>query len=140
MLQKIEPVILSSAASVAKYFKTVFEMVGEEDKHKERMYVAGLNNKNTLLYIDLVSIGTVNQTTIYTREIFRQAIMKNASNIIICHNHQSGNQSPSRDDIVVTKKVIEVGKIINVVMLDHIILSGVNDEYLSFSEEGLLEI
>jgi len=138
MLQKItsQTVILSSPEKVVNLFREVFAMSGEEDKHKEKMYVLGINSTNTLLYIDLVSIGTINKAAIYPREVVRQAIIKNASAIIICHNHPGGGLTPSVDDVNITKKIKEICKIIDVLLLDHIILS--NTGYFSMKTENYL--
>jgi|ERR1700757_995518 len=103
---------------------------------KEYLYTIGLTRRNTIKYIDLVSIGCLTGTVAEPREIFRMAIHKAASSIILSHNHPSGNVEPSNVDIRLTKKIKESGRILNIELIDHIIFC--NEEFYSFANEGSL--
>lgn len=103
---------------------------------KEHFLVITLNGGHDIVKIHVVSVGTVNRTLIHPREVFTDAIKENASAIILCHNHPSGNAFPSDDDINTTKVLIEASKIIGISILDHIIIDC--DNYFSFMENKIL--
>ncbi|MEF9934598.1 MAG: DNA repair protein RadC [Clostridium sp.] len=103
---------------------------------KEHLKVALLNTKNHLIKVCDVSIGTLNSSIVHPREVFYEAIKNTANAIIIYHNHPSGDPSPSREDINITTRLKDAGKIMGIEVLDHIIIAG--SEYLSFKEKGLL--
>jgi DNA repair protein RadC len=103
---------------------------------KEYLYTIGLTRRNTIKYIDLVSVGCSTFTTGEPTEIFRMAIHRAANNIILAHNHPSGNLTPSDSDVKLTKKIKSCGEIINIKLLDHIIFA--NEGFYSFANEGYL--
>jgi DNA repair protein RadC len=107
------------------------------DLAQEAFCVLTLNTKNRVIKRHLVSLGTVNSTLVSVREFFRPAISDGASSVIAAHNHPSGDPSPSADDIRITKKLIEAGKIIEIPVIDHLIVG----DGLPFSlrESGLVE-
>jgi len=103
---------------------------------REHFRVLLLNTKNHVLKNCLVSIGALNSSLVHPREVFKQAIKNSAAAVILCHNHPSGDPSPSNEDIEITKRLIEAGKIIGIEVLDHIITgAGI---FLSLKELGLL--
>ena len=95
-----------------------------------------LNTKKEINFIREISKGTINMTIVHAREVFRAAISDNAHSIILLHNHPTGDPSPSKEDIGLTKNLIEASKIIGIDILDHIIIG--DNRYFSFLEEGLL--
>ncbi len=120
-------------------FKTPREAVGLvkglfEYADREMMVVVSLNAKNTPLAVEIVSVGTVNSCLVQIREIFKHAILDNAVNIICFHNHPSGIPEPSQEDIDVTKRLEEAGRLLGIGLLDHIIL-GEDGQYVSLQEE-----
>jgi DNA repair protein RadC len=125
------------AKDVARIINALLNARGEEDAHKEMMYCIGLTAKNTVLYVDLSGIGTVNYCNPPLREIFRLALIKNAVSVIISHNHPSGELSPSREDRLFTDEAVRAGKILSLPVLDHIII-GDKGEFVRFSDEGLV--
>ncbi len=127
---------VTESKEVHALLKSIYANRNEEDQHKEMAYVLGMDVKNRIQFIDLVSIGTINYAAPVIRECFRLALIRNSKNIILTHNHPSGDTSPSREDKTFTQKVIEAGKILEVTLLDHIIFS--NDSYYSFSDEGFI--
>ena len=108
----------------------------ETDLMKEIFYVIGLDIRNNIQYIEIVSIGTLTASLVHPRETFRIAIMKNTAQIIIAHNHPSGEVDPSEDDLKITKRLVDAGKLIGIEVLDHLIFTQLN--YLSFKEKHLL--
>ena len=94
-----------------------------------------LNTKSRLIGETDISKGTVNSAVISPRELFVEALQKDAVSIILLHNHPSGDPTPSREDILVTKRVFEAGRMIGVELLDHIIIG--NNCYSSMREQGI---
>ena len=103
---------------------------------KEHFLVITLNGGHDIIKIHVVSVGTVNRTIIHPREVFVDAIKENATSIILCHNHPSGNAFPSAEDIDTTKTLIEASEIVGITILDHIIIDC--EVYYSFMEHKLL--
>ncbi|MBL4650063.1 MAG: hypothetical protein JKY03_10055 [Aureispira sp.] len=107
------------------------------DQNREHFWVIGLESNNRILFIELVSLGTVNQALVKPMEVFSLALQKRAVKIIICHNHPSGGLKPSDADKDITDKLIQVGIIVNTPVLDHLIIS--TKSYLSFGDIGLFQ-
>ena len=93
-----------------------------------------MNNKKRIIKNKLLYIGTINQTLIHPRDIFKEAYLLSASAIICIHNHPSGNTAPSKEDIMMTKNLKEVGLIMGINVVDHIIIG--KNSYYSFFENG----
>ena len=103
---------------------------------QEHFRIMTLNTKKEINFIREISKGTINMTIVHSREVFRAAISDNAHSIILIHNHPTGDPSPSKEDIKLTKNLLEASKIIGIDILDHIIIG--DNKYFSFLEEGLL--
>lgn len=95
-----------------------------------------LNTKNVVISIKEVFKGSLNSSIVHPREIFSEALKKNAASIIICHNHPSGDPTPSKEDINITLRIKECGKIIGIELLDHIIIG--NKGYISLKEKSII--
>ncbi len=102
---------------------------------KEMFLTLHLDGKNKIIAMDLVSIGSLNQSIVHPREVFKTALLSNAAAIICVHQHPSGDPSPSSEDINITRRLQEAGEIMGIKILDHIIIG---ETYLSFVERGLL--
>lgn len=105
------------------------------EESEEYLYMACMNTKNKIIGVFEISHGTVNSSVFGVREILQKALLANAVNIIMMHNHPSGDPNPSREDVEVTKRLAEAGKLLGVQLLDHII---VGDSYCSLKEKGYL--
>lgn len=103
---------------------------------KEMFITLHLDGKNRIICMDLVSIGSLNQSIVHPREVFKTAFLSNAAALILIHQHPTGDPSPSSEDISITRRLKEAGDICGVKILDHIIIG--DGEYLSFVERGLL--
>ncbi|MFA7228626.1 MAG: DNA repair protein RadC [Melioribacteraceae bacterium] len=106
------------------------------DKVKEEFYIVCLNSANKVIRMELISVGHLNASLVHAREVFKAAIENNSAGIILLHNHPSGNPEPSTEDIVLTKKLIEAGKIMDIQVIDHLIIAG--DKYASFIEKHII--
>ncbi len=105
-----------------------------QNLEREHFVAITLNGASRVIQTRVISIGTINQSLVHPREVFRPAIADNAAGIIIAHNHPSNQREPSIEDKRVTKRLKEVGKLMGVELLDHVILT--ESGYYSFSEEG----
>lgn len=104
---------------------------------KERFVCAMLNTKNRVFKETVISDGTLSSSLVHPREVFRYAIKEAAASVLFIHNHPSGDPSPSRDDIDITKRLVSTGKIVGINVLDHIIISDGN--YQSLMEKGHIQ-
>jgi DNA repair protein RadC len=84
----------------------------------------------------VISVGSLNSSVVHSREVFKVAIESNSANIIVLHNHPSGNNEPSDEDISITKRLVEAGKILDINVFDHIIIAG--EKYTSFIDKKLM--
>jgi DNA repair protein RadC len=95
-----------------------------------------LNNKHRLLRRIRVTRGIANKSLVHPREVFREAIRENACAVVLAHNHPSGDPEPSLEDIRITNRLVDAGKIIGIQVLDHIILGS--ERHYSFADDGML--
>jgi len=129
--ENIEPnKLFNSPQLVFEYLK---EKIGKEKK--EHFIIICLDTRNNLI-VDDVSVGTLNASLVHPREVFKKAIINNSSHVIVAHNHPSGDPSPSEDDILTTKRLVESGKILGVAVIDHMIVTQNN--FVSLKERGLI--
>ena len=105
---------------------------------REHIVVMCLDTKQNINAINTISVGTLNTSLVHPREVFKPAILANSNSIIIFHNHPSGDPSPSRDDLDITKRLVEAGNILGIEVLDHLII-GDNGSYVSLKERGVIE-
>lgn len=103
---------------------------------KEYFKVMFLNTKNEIISYETISIGSLNASIVHPREVFNRAIRKSSASIILIHNHPSGNPTPSKEDINITKRLIESGEILGIEVLDHVIIGDGN--YYSLKENSLI--
>ena len=104
---------------------------------REKLIVACLDTKNQINSVSTVSVGSLNSSVVHPREVFKTAILSNAASIILFHNHPSQNVQPSQEDISITKRLVECGKIIGIDVLDHLILAS-DGSYTSLKDKGLM--
>ena len=113
-------------------------LVMEEMRHLDREHFRAilLNTKNQVITVDNVSVGTLNSSTVHPRELFRNAIKRSAAALILLHNHPSGDPAPSREDIDITGRLVQAGKIVGIEVLDHVIIG--DNKFTSLKAEGLI--
>lgn len=126
--------IVRSPDDGARAFREVFDVSAMT---KEHFLLATLNTKNEIIGMHVIHIGSVNASVVHPREVFQQALLNNASSIIVAHNHPSGDPTPSREDIEVTKRLAEAGKLIGIDCLDHLVI-GDENRFVSLKEKGYL--
>ncbi len=114
----------------------VAQLSDMRDLKKEHLVALYLNAKNQLVHKETISMGTLNANLVHPREVFEPALKYSAAQIIAAHNHPSGDPKPSEDDLEVTKRLTEAGKMMGIELMDHIIVS--KNSHFSFKEEKLL--
>ena len=122
---------IRSPEDIVRHFQFLFK-----DQVRERFIIFWLNSANRVTGFEVITEGVLNSSLVHPREVFRGAIVATAAAILLAHNHPSENQEPSREDMEVTKQIVEAGKIIGIPVHDHIIFAG--DTHTSFAERGLL--
>jgi DNA repair protein RadC len=127
----MEKEIVNSSTDVAKYLQTLLR-----DYKREVFAVLFLNRSNKINHFQIISEGGITGTVADPRIILKKALEEDAVNIILCHNHPSGNLKPSRADEDLTYKIKEAAKYFDIKVLDHIIVS--DDGYFSFADQGLI--
>jgi DNA repair protein RadC len=105
------------------------------DQEREHLKVVLLNTRHQVMSIRTVYVGSVHSAVVRVSELLRDAVRENCPNIILLHNHPSGDPSPSPDDIAMTKHVVEAGKLLNIDVLDHVVVA--RGGYVSLKERGL---
>ncbi|MEI6206061.1 MAG: JAB domain-containing protein [Desulfuromonadales bacterium] len=106
------------------------------DEVKEFFFTLHLDGKNRINCIDLVSVGSLNQSIVHPRDLFKTALLSSAAGIILIHNHPTGDSNPSNEDIAITRRLKEGSEILGINLLDHIIVG--RNEHCSFVQRGLL--
>jgi DNA repair protein RadC len=104
--------------------------------NQEHFVVLFLNTKNQIIHRQTIFIGSLNASIVHPREVFREAVKRSAASIIVAHNHPSGDPTPSQEDIHVTKRLAESGKMIGIELLDHLIIG--DRKFVSLKEKGYL--
>jgi len=105
-------------------------------ENKEKFIVVLLSTKNHVLATPTVSVGTLNASLVHPREVFREAINNSAAAIILVHNHPSGDPMPSQEDISLTTRMAEAGRLLDISVVDHVIIG--DGKYVSLKEKGIL--
>ena len=131
IIPSLNNITFNNSSVVYEYFKNKFK-----DKKQEYFYCIYLDNAKKIIKEKLLFIGTINYSIVHPREVFKEAYMLSASAIICVHNHPSNNLSPSANDIEITKRLIEIGSILDIKIVDHLIIGS--NSYFSFLENDLI--
>jgi len=117
--------------------KDVWEELKDVRNHKKEHFITlYLDSRNQEMKREIISIGSLNANVVHPREVFEPAVRNYAAHIIVAHNHPSGEPDPSKDDIEITRRLVEAGKILGIEVLDHIIVA--RNGFMSFKEKGLM--
>jgi len=125
----INQIKIIDSSSVFEYYKNILG-----DKKQEHFYCVYLDTKHNIIKDKLLFVGTINESLVHPREIFKEAYILSASGIICIHNHPSGNVTPSKNDIIITEQLKQVGNILGIAVVDHLIIG--KNEYYSFMDNG----
>jgi DNA repair protein RadC len=128
--ERVKKNAITKPEEIVKYIKTEIE-----DYSKEHFFVVSFDVRNRIIGIDKTSKGTLSASLVHPRETFESAIRRHAAQIIVAHNHPSGDAEPSEDDIRITKRLYEAGKIMGIELLDHIVIT--KDGYCSLKDKNV---
>ena len=125
---------VSSPSGVRDYLEQIFKLSIQAE---EVAVILVLDSKNNVIGAFEVSRGSLNTSTVHPREVFKRAFLLNGSSIILAHNHPSGDVTPSKEDINITRRLVDGGKLLGVELLDHVIV-GEDGDFMSFKQDELL--
>ena len=128
---KLSGVILNNSLKIYEYFK---DLVG--NKKQEYFYTVYVDTKGRYIDKKCLFVGTINNSIVHPREIFKEAYLLSANGIICIHNHPSGDPTPSKEDVVITRKIKEIAMIHGIRLVDHLIVGA--NSYYSFYEDNKL--
>lgn len=113
-------------------------LVMEEMRFLDREYFRCilLTTKNQVIRVETVSVGSLNSSIVHPREVFKTPLKCSAAAVVLVHNHPSGDPTPSKEDLDVTKRLVECGKLLGIEVLDHVVVG--DQRYVSFKEQGLI--
>jgi DNA repair protein RadC len=117
--------------------RKLIENQGQPDR--EQFCVILLNSKNEIIGLNIVSTGNLSSAPVHPREVLKPAILSNSAAMILCHNHPSGDLSPSPEDIAITKVIVQASKIMGIQVHEHLIISMHDDRYFSFADHGIIK-
>ena len=117
-------------------YRAITAITNVEEEAQEVLGILILNTKHKIVAVHEISRGTLNASMVHPREVFKPAVLHNAAAIICFHNHPSGDPTPSREDVEITKRLVEAGKIMAIEVLDHLIVG--DERYVSLKERGVM--
>jgi DNA repair protein RadC len=135
-LTKAQKIKLLNSADMYNIMQQVLLREHKIDRNKEHFWTIGLDNANRILYIELVSLGTTTSAPVEPMQIFRVAVQKAALQMILVHNHPTGETKHSEADLNITDRLVQVGNILGIKVIDHLIIS--EKTFNSFADTGLL--
>jgi DNA repair protein RadC len=136
-LAKHDKRYIESTDDVYSIMQRVLLRENKIDQEKEHLWIIGMNQRGYILYIELIALGSYKAVNIEPMNVFRVAVMKNASRVILVHNHPSGSLIPSEEDKDITDRLIQVARILNIELTDHLIITP--RSYISFRTTRLME-
>lgn len=131
-LESFNSVEKPKISSPEDVYRRLFPRMREQKK--EMFIELCLDTKNQILKEEVISVGSLNANVVHPREVFKLALTESAAHIIVAHNHPSGDPAPSREDIEITKKLVETGNIMGIIVLDHVIIG--DGRHFSMKEAG----
>lgn len=135
-LTETEKIRILNSEDIYSVMQKILMRENKIERNKEHFWIIGLAQNSRILYIELISIGTINSTPVEPMEVFSIALQKRTVKVILVHNHPSGSVRPSEEDKDITDRLIQVGNIINIQVIDHLIIT--DKTYNSFSDTGLM--
>lgn len=135
-LGKHDKKYIEGTDDVFSIMQRILKRENKIDRDKEHFWIIGMNQAGFILYIELIALGTVRSVPIEPMNVFRVAVMKNATRVIAVHNHPAGTLAPSDADKEITDRLIQVGRILNIALVDHLIITPEN--YISFRHIKLM--
>ncbi len=137
-LKEHQKQIYYSSKAIFELMKEILLRRNKIDRGRENFWVVYLNGYEKVIGVELVSMGTYNETLVNAKEVFCGPLIKRACKIVLVHNHPGGRLFPSVSDIDVTDQLIQVGRLVDIFVVDHVIIS--EDGFYSFKDGGLISL
>lgn len=134
---RYESIRKSQIRSPKEIYNILTDVLELQDESIEKFGIINLDVKNRINGIHMLSTGVLDATLVHPREVFKAAMLNNSSSIILFHNHPSGDPTPSSEDVKMTKRLKEVGELIGITVIDHIIVGDFR--YISLKEIGMMD-
>jgi len=128
---------VNNSAQAQSILRKLIETQGQQDR--ENFCVVLLSAKNEIIGLNFCAIGGLSSATIHPREVLKPAILANSAALILCHNHPSGDPTPSPEDMEITTRIIQAANIMGITVHEHLIISMHDDRYYSFADNGLIK-
>lgn len=135
-LTRAQKIPVRKPGDIFKILRQILRAEEKPDQDKEHFWTVGLEISHVIKYIELVSLGSADKSIAEPKEVFRIAVMRNVPRIILAHNHPGGTLKPSPEDLRISKKLSESGRILGIEVLDHLIITP--RTFLSFADKGIL--
>ena len=135
-LTKEQKIKILNSTDISEIMKKILFRENKIGRKKEYFWVVGLATNSRIMYIELVSLGSLSKAVVDPMEVYSLAVQKKSPQIILIHNHLSGELRPSKEDKKLTRELVQGGKLLNITVLDHLIIS--EEDFLSFAYEGIL--
>jgi DNA repair protein RadC len=136
-LTEVEKIRVLNSEDIYSVMQRVLMRENKIERNKEHFWIIGLAQNNRILYIELISLGTINKTLVEPMEVFSIALQKRSVKVLLIHNHPSGAVKASEEDKDITDRLIQVGNIIKIKVMDHLIIT--EKKYNSFRDTGLMD-
>jgi DNA repair protein RadC len=128
---------LNNSKQAQHLIQKLIETQGQPDR--EQFCIILLNARNAIIGLNIVSTGDLTSAQVHPREVLKPAILANSCAMILCHNHPSGDLSPSQEDIAITKRIVQASKIMGILVHEHLIISMEDERYYSFADNGIIK-
>jgi DNA repair protein RadC len=135
-LTEIEKIRVLNSEDIYSVMQRILMRENKIERNKEHFWIIGLATNNRILYIELISLGTISSTPVQPMEVFSIALQKRTVKIVLVHNHPAGSMRPSEEDKDITDRLIQVGLFLNIPVIDHLIIN--EKTYYSFNDSNLL--
>jgi len=132
-----ERITVANSDDLAEIMQKILLRENKLSRKQEHFWAVGLANNNKIEFIELISLGSINRVAVNGFEVFSLASARKTPNVILVHNHPSGELEPSEEDKTLTENLVKSGEILHVKVLDHLVIS--ETEYFSFNKEGLIK-
>jgi DNA repair protein RadC len=136
-LTKTQRILVDSSNDLARIMQQILLRENKVSRQREHFWTIGLSAKFSLLYVELVSLGT--KTSVEPMEVFRLALQKDAQYLYLCHNNPKPDLAPPKEYFTQTDRLIQVGKIVGITVHDHLVINANTNDYLSFADVGHME-
>ena len=127
---------VTSPEAVAKILQDLLKSEDSIDQDKEHFWVLHLDSRLRIKFVELISLGTLNTSLVHPREVYTRAVSERSAQILVAHNHPSGDSEPSEDDLLMTRRLVEAGRILGIELVDHIVITSTG--FTSFKEKKLI--